>query len=651
VRHVAPAWVACALVLLVLAVFHELPLHEFVNLDDGIYVVRNLTLEEELTPQRALSYFTTPFFANLIPLTLLSYHVDHALWGKWPGGYLLSNAALHALATCLLFAALRRMTGRAGPSAFVAAVFAVHPLHVETVAWVSERKGVLAGVFWTAGLLAYARYAERPGVRRYLVVFACLALGLLSKPVLVSFPLVLLLLDRWPLERLSRRALWEKLPMLALVVLFSGLALWAQRSFGAMEFAETRDFTLGLRVRNAVDAVVWYLVHSVWPTGLTAHYPYVQHDLPVGRFLVQAAGLCAATALLLRSARRQPALAVGWLWFLVALAPTLGFVQVGSQARADRYMYLPLVGLLVAVAYPVAGWAARRPRAERLVAAAAVAATAALACVATLQVAHWRSSESLYERNLAVEPDSTFGHSGLALVRVEQERFDEAELHFREAFLLHPTRSREPLVRFHLLVGSRLAGSGDAAGALARYESAVALDPEHADANALLGAALVRPGRHAQALPHLERAVASEEPPAIAFASLAVVRAAAGRSADAGRAGREALRRDPQIAWAANNLAWILATSPDPALRDPDEAVRLAESAALGGEEPDPDRPDTLAAAYAAASRFDEATATAEEAARLADRAEHAALGAALRERLALYRAGRPYREGETDPR
>ncbi len=636
------SWVACALVLLVVVVFHEVRGHEFVNLDDGIYVVRNVALEQGLDAGRVLEYFTTPFFGNLIPLTLLSYHVDHALWGKWPGGYLLSNVALHAIATCLLFAALRRMTGRAGPSAFVAAVFAIHPLHVETVAWVSERKGVLAGVFWMAGLLAYARYAERPGVGRYAVVFACLALGLLSKPVLVSFPLVLLLLDHWPLGRLSWRAVGEKLPMFALVALASGLALWSQRSFGAMDFGETRDLTLDLRLRNAVDAIVWYAVHGVWPSGLTAHYPHGLDALSLGRFLAQSAGLLAATVLLLRG---QPPLAVGWLWFLVTLAPTLGFVQVGSQARADRYTYLPLVGLLIALAYPLAGWAASRARAKRLVVAAAVVSVAALAFVAMQQVRSWRSSESLYERNLAVEPESYFGHSGLALVRVEQERFDEAERHFREAFRLRPDESREALVRFELLMGTRLAASGDGAGALARYESAVALDPEHVDANGLLGAALVRAGQHARALPHLERAIASEQAPAIAFASLAVVRSASGRDADAVRAGREALRRDPELGWAANNLAWILATSSDPALRDPDEAVRLAEAAARLAGEPDADLLDTLAAAYASASRFDEATAVAQRAARRAERDGQVALAGAIGERLALYRAGRPYRE------
>ncbi len=644
--RVTPFWVGCGLVVLVLAVFAQARQHEFVNLDDGIYVVRNAALDAGLSRERVVEIFTQPFFGNLIPLTLLTYHVDHALWGKQPGGYVLTNVALHALATCLLFAALRRMTGRTGPSAFVAAVFAVHPLHVETVAWISERKGVLAGVFWMAGLLAYARYAARPGVARYGAVVACLAAGLLSKPVLVTFPLALLLLDHWPLGRFSRRAVWEKLPMLALVALASAAALWAQRTFGAMEFAATHGLTLDARLRNAADALVWYLVHSAWPAGLTAHYPHALDRLPLATALAQAAGLLGVTAFALRAACRQPAFAVGWLWFLLTLVPTLGLVQVGSQARADRYMYVPLVGLLVALAFPVSAWAAVRPRARGAVAAAAAAAVVAFACVAWVQVHTWQSSESLYEHNLAVEPESWFGHSALALVRVEQERFEEAEHHFREAFRLRPDQSRDPLVRFHLLVGSRLAERGDDAAAISRYESAVALAPGDPEANGVLGAALVRRGRHAQALPYLERSIASGGSPAVAHAALAVVRAASGRPADAVREGREALRRDPELGWAANNLAWILATSADPALRDPEEAVRAAELAARGSEAASADVLDTLAAAYAAAGRFDAAVATGELAAERAGHDGQAALAGAIRSRLALYRAGRPFREG-----
>jgi tetratricopeptide (TPR) repeat protein len=636
---------ALGLVALTLAVFHEAPRHAFVNLDDGIYVVRNMNLDAGLTRERVLGYFTQPFLANWAPLTLLSYHVDHALFGKQPGGYLATNLALHALAALLLFAALVRMTGRELPSAFVAAVFAIHPLHVETVAWVSERKGVLAGLFWMAGLAAHARYAARPGAGRYAVVLGCLALGLLAKPVLVTFPFALLLLDAWPLRRLSRRALVEKVPMLALVAAACALTLWAQREGGAMRFADARELPLALRLGNAADALVHYLRESVWPAGLTVFHPHPLASLSRMRLLGEAGLLGALTLLALRAWRSRPWLAVGWLWFVGTLVPTLGLVQVGSLARADRYTYVPLVGLALAVGWSGAERASRSRRARAAVTACGACAVTALALAAFFQVRHWQSSESLYARNLAIEPESYFAHSGLGLVRVEQGRLAEAEQHFREAFRVRPEYGRGELLRFHLLVGSRAAEAGDDAAAIARYELAVALDPADAQANGVLGAALVRSGRLARARPYLERAVANAQAPAVAHAALAVALAADWRMPEAVAAGREALRRDPGLAWAANNLAWILASSPDPALRDPREAVRLAEAAARGAAATSADVLDTLAAAYAADGRFEPARAAAERALARAEADGSPALAAAIRERLALYREQRAYFE------
>ena len=606
-RRARFAALSLGLVALLLAVFLPVRHFEFVNLDDGINVVHNPNLDAGLDPERLVRAFTTPVLGNLVPLTQLSYHLDHALYAKDPAGYHATNLALHALATLLLFAALARMTGRLGPAAFVAAVFAVHPSHVETVAWVSERKGALAGCLWMAGLVAYARHAERPGAGRYLLVVACLVLGLLSKPVLVTFPFALLLLDYWPLRRLSRRAVLEKVPMLLLVAGASALALWAQRAGGAMGFAETRTLTFASRLANAVDAYVHYLRDFVWPVDLTVFHPHPLDSLAPGTVLAEGALLLALSLLALAQARRRRYLAVGWLWFLGTLVPTLGLVQVGSQARADRYTYVPMVGLSIAVAFFADERLRLRPRAARAVAAVAAAAVLALAAAARVQTGTWRSTESLYERNLAIEPQSHAGHGGLALVRIEQERYEEAEHHLLEQYRLRPELGRDPLRDFQILIGSKAALRGDAAQAIARYERAVALDPASAQANGVLGAALVREGRSAQARPYLERALASADAPAIAHAALAVVLAAEGQEALAVQRGREALAKDPELGWAANNLAWILATTGDPALRDPAEAVRLAEGAVAGAAEPNADFLDTLATAYAAAGRPEEA--------------------------------------------
>jgi tetratricopeptide (TPR) repeat protein len=644
---VSRSLIALGLVAIALGVFLPARHHDFVNLDDGVYIVRNDHLDEGLTLQTLVDDFTTPRLANWAPLTHLSFHVNHAVHGKQPGGYILTNVALHVLATLLLFLALERMTRRTWPSAFVAAVFAIHPLHVESVVWVSERKSALAGFFWMAGLAAYARYAERPGSAcRYASVLSCLTLGLLSKAILVTFPFALLLLDYWPLDRMSRRAVLEKIPMLVLVLAACVLTLWAQRAGGAMAFSDAADIAPGLRLRNAVSSYVAYVFQSAFPVGLTALYPHPREGLPLWRAAAAAAALVLVTAAVVWPGRARRYLAVGWFWYLGTLVPMIGLVQVGTQARADRYMYVPLVGLAIMVAWGVPDVLARKRRhGPLLLAGAGAASIAALALAARVQVGHWRSSETLFERNVAVEPRSFRGHASIALVRVEQERFEEAEFHFEEAFRLWPRDHRAPLVQFHLMMAQRAREGGDDAAAIARYESVLELDPDHARAHGLLGIALVRRGNHARGRPHLERALASGTAGASAHASMAVVLAASGREDEAVRSYRAALRRNPNLDWAANNLAWLLATTQDPDLRAPQDAVRLAEGVVQRADPPNPDQLDTLAAAYAAAGRFPEAVATAQRAVRAARIAGNPALASRVAERLALYGAGRPHRE------
>ncbi|MGI9590011.1 MAG: tetratricopeptide repeat protein [Myxococcota bacterium] len=642
-RALAPRLaVACLLAAAMLAVYAQAADHQFVNLDDSAYVLGNPRLREPLTPAALARDFARPFFANWAPLTLVSYHVNYAIHGAAFPGYLWTNVALHLLATLLLFAALDRMTGRLGASAFVAAVFALHPLHVESVAWVSSRKDVLAGCFWMAGLLAHARYAEQPGsLGRYLGVFACLVLGLLSKALLVTFPFALLLLDHWPLRRLTRRAVLEKLPMLAIVAVFSAITLWAQREGGATAFAEAHAPGPGLRLANAIDAIAAYLRQAFWPTGLAVHYPYPRHGLPVGRVVAEAAGLLALSGWAVAGWRRRPWAAVGWLWFLGVLVPMLGLIQVGSQARADRYTYVPLIGLAIVVAWGVPALLARARAPRWLAEALGSLAALALAAVAFVQVGHWRSSETLYVHAVAVAPESSFAQSGLGLVRIEQERWQEAEAHLERAFRLRPDLNRPALVRLHLLRARKAAVAGEEAERRALLTRVLEVDPGHRVASGLLGASLVRAGHYETARPLLERALEDPEASASVYASLGRLELAEGHEAAAVRATREALRRDPDLAWAANNLAWILATSADPALRAPDEAVALAEGIVVDVEAADPNHLDTLAAAYASAGRFDQAVATAERGIARAEAQGDAALAASLRVRRERYRAGR----------
>jgi len=696
-----------ALVALVAAVYAQVRHHDFVNYDDRVYVVRNPMLQQRLGAASLARAFR-PYETNWIPLTWISLQLDHAVHGLEPAGYLLTNAALHAASSVLLFLALRRLTGARGPSAFVAAVFAAHPLHVESVAWASERKDALSGLFFAASLLAFARYAERPGALRYGALLLAAALGLAAKPMLVTLPCVLLLLDHWPLGRLARqplRAVVEKLPLLALSAAAALVTWWVQRSTGAMSGDEF--VALGWRVANALDAAGVYVLQTVWPANLAAFYPHPRDGLSAGRVAAAAALVLGASGLALWNAQRRPYLAVGWFWYLGMLVPVSGLVQVGLQARADRYTYLPSIGLSIAVAW-LAADLARTARARRALGLAAGAAVLALAGVAWRQVGTWKDTGALFDRALAVTRDNYLAHQAVATLALEDGRAEEAAHHFAEALRIFPDwagarfgladalaakgetqaafgefragleraprhpngRSRyaralaaagrhdeavaqylralrttrgATAARTHALLAASLEAQAEREGALRHYRRAVDLDPSLAEAHARLGALLLRSANPAEAAPSLQRALDLGLDSVELRLALAECARAQGRQREAALHYREALRQEPASVAAANNLAWLLATHPDPGLRDPDEALRLAGLLTRASQE----APllDTLAAALAAAGRFPAAVEAAERAARRADAAGDRALAAGIRARRDLYAAGRPYRE------
>ncbi len=641
------ATIALGLVALTLAVFLQVRRHEFVFFDDLTHIAHNPSLRASSPGEALRTAFTDTSLDSWIPLTVLSLQLDRALYGTGPRGYLLTNVGLHALAAVVLFLALEAMTRATGRSAFVAAVFAVHPLHIESVAWASERKDVLSGLFWMLTLAGYARYTAQPGARRYCLVILAFALGLLAKSTLVTLPCVLLLLDYWPLRRLGRRAWLEKIPMLALSAAASIATLRAQRAMGATVFGEA--IPLGQRLANAIDTYVLYVGQSLWPSGLTVFYPHPKGSLPPLRVAAAACALAAVSAAALRLRRSRPYLLVGWLWYLGTLVPVIGLVQVGGQARADRYMYVPLVGLAIALAWGTADLLRTRA-ARRALAAAGAAAVAALAAAAWVQVRYWRDSLTLLERNLAIAPDSYIAHALLGVLHVREGRLELAEPHMREAYRLMPEMGKENLFRFHLVAGVRSERQGDVAGAVERYREAQRLAPENEPANAALRRALVAAGRGAEVRATLERSLREKPENARILVELGHLDLAEGRYAEALERTREALRLAPRLASARNNLAWLLATAPDPSLRDPDEALRLAEGLVAQARAPSANLLDTLAAAQAAAGRSDEAVLTAQRALDAAGRGKAEDLARAIRERLERYRSGAAWVESAAPP-
>jgi tetratricopeptide (TPR) repeat protein len=453
--------------------------------DDLLYVARNGAIHRGFTPESLRWAFTSFHMGNWHPLTWLSHMADVSLFGVVPGPHHLVNVALHAAVTAALFLVLRRLGLGAGRGFAVAALFGVHPLHVESVAWISERKDLLAGLFFMLALLAWVRYCRRPGPGAYAAAAALLAAGLLAKAMLVTLPPLLLLLDFWPLGRMApapggapgrpaaRRVLalaLEKAPLLALAAGAAAVALIAQRAYGAL--ATTDSVPMGLRWANALLSYPRYLGDAIWPHALSPFYPFPEQLPPLAQLAGAGALLAALTLGTLLAARRLPYLAVGWLWFLGTLVPVIGIVQVGSQARADRYMYLPLVGLLIA-AVSGAGDLLTRVRAPRGAAAALAALLALAAGVAAHgQAGYWKDDTTLFQRAVDLQPDNWLSRGNLGLALYKQRRYAEALPHMLESVRLYPG-----YYQGHLNLGLALSALGRKEEALASFARAARIAP------------------------------------------------------------------------------------------------------------------------------------------------------------------------------
>jgi tetratricopeptide (TPR) repeat protein len=706
------------LLLSIAAVYSQVVHHDYVSYDDAREIFENPQLGEPIDGKNLVRTFTDPFFYNWIPLTALSLHLDRQVYGSDPTGYLVTNVALHSLSAVMLFWVLCAMTGAILPSAFVAGVFALHPLHVESVAWISERKDVLSGFFWMLTLVAYSRYSDRPSLRRYLLVSLSLLLGLMAKPMVVTLPFVLLLLDYWPLGRLDlgqnrsrvdsvsvSRIVAEKIPLLALAAISSVLTFRIQRETGAMA---QDGLPWSWRLQQALEGYGTYMVQAVWPSQLAVIYP-----LPVDRPEWLWAGISggvilAATAVAFHVRRRRPYLAMGWLWFLGTLVPVIGLVRVGTHAHADRYMYLPLIGLAIAVAWCVWEERSRWAALERALPWLAAGVLISFGVTSHQQVGFWRDSQTLFERALDVTEDNYVAHDGLATVLAGKGLTADAERHYLTAARLHPRWSNpeqglgllyldmgrhaaavrhldravaldpaNPLLRANLGVTlmatghpetaiphleralelergygrarmlALLAGAQDAVGrkeeAIQSYAAAVALQPSFAEAHANLGLLAFGSGRIETARHHLRQARSLGVESALVSSKYADLLAATGDPAAAVVEYRRALRIDGEFTPAANNLAWLLATAEDPAVRDPRAAIVIAERLVARQSRPEPTHLDTLAAAYAAAGRFADAERTAEDAALAAEVNGDFGEAAEIRLRLSQYREGRPF--------
>ncbi|HWS16155.1 MAG TPA: tetratricopeptide repeat protein [Candidatus Methylomirabilis sp.] len=495
------------LALSVLAVYGRTAWHPFITFDDEQYVASNPVVQRGLTADGAAWAFRTTHATNWHPLTWLSHMTDVELFGVDPGAHHLVNVLLHAANAVLLFLALRAMTGAAGRSAFVAALFALHPLHVESVAWIAERKDLLSGMFWILSMWAYAAYAARGGMPRYLLTAGCLALSLLSKPMAVTLPFVFLLLDFWPLRRAGtvppRRLVLEKVPFLALALASCVVTYAAQKSGGAVS---PFPIPVGARLANAAVSYVAYLGKTFLPVSLSVFYPHPWSFGGPGHPAWQWGGavlsLAALTALALRGAKERPYLATGWLWFLGTLVPVIGLVQAGEQGMADRYTYLPLTGVFLIVAWGVPDALGDRPWRRPALGAAAGAALAALATVSFAQAGLWRDSVTLFRHAAAVTENNWMAHANLGLAFERTGDVRQAVSHYEEAVRLKPEYE---LARNNL--GSIYERSGRLDEAIVQFRFALAYRPDYAEAHNNLGIALAEKGLMDEAILHFREAI------------------------------------------------------------------------------------------------------------------------------------------------
>ncbi|MFO1475378.1 MAG: tetratricopeptide repeat protein [Verrucomicrobiota bacterium] len=619
----------------------------FVNFDDGPYVLENRAISGGLSWPGFAAAFTRPHAENWHPVTTLSHMLDCQVYGLEPRGHHLSNLVVHGLAAGLLYWALRRLTGSTWASGWIAGFFALHPLHVESVAWISERKDVLSGLFFAATLLAYANYAPardslQPGRARkwYAILLLVFGIGLLSKPMLVTTPFVLLFLDLWPLGRFQsgrvRALLLEKCPLLLMSLVVGAVTLWVQR--GAIQ--STGTIGVAARLANGAVSAVVYVYQVIWPRNLAVFYPYPPEGYSMVVVAAAVALLLLLTGLAWAGRGRWPQGWVGWAWYGVMLLPVLGLVQVGAQARADRYTYLPGIGLALAGAWIVQGWSMQAAWRRAAAGAAGVVLLACWCWMTRQQVAVWRDSEALWTHALAVAGPSPTAESNLANVYLRQSRWEAARAHFATALDLQPNYAdaRNGL-------GFVLLQTGQPGQAAAEFEKVLKQKPEFTPAWNNLGLARLQLGDAPGAASAFQRAVEIDPSLPEAHNNLGAALARLGRVAAAIREYREAIQLKPEYPDACNNLAWLLATTPDPALRDGPMAVLVAERASrlTGGSNMIVQR--TLAAAYAESGRYPEALQTAAGALRLAQLENLPDWARAIQNEIGAYLAGRAWRE------
>ena len=568
--------ICLVLLVVTLAVYMPVFRNAFINYDDDVYVYRNSFVKAGLTAKGLAWAFNVGYAGNWHPLTWMSHMADYQFFRDNPAGHHATNLIFHMASTVLLFLVLRRMTSRPGSmqagsswkSAFVAALFALHPLHVESVAWVAERKDVLSTFFWMLTMGAYVLYSEKPSIKRYVPVILLFALGLMSKPMLVSLPIILLLLDYWPLGRMEKsgklKLILEKMPLLAMSAGSAIITFTAQNKEGAV--GSFQNYPIGVRVANAIVAYAGYVGKTVFPHNLAIFYPHPGNTLAVWQIAGSAVILAAITSLVFYYGRKRRYLAVGWLWFVITLIPVIGLVQVGRQAMADRYTYFPLIGLFLIVASllpdlaretkrrgdgAMGRWGETPGNALVIVACAIVIM---LAAATRVQVGYWRDSRMLFQHAVDVTRNNYLAHINLGMAHEDEKEYGEAMRQYRESLKI---KSENDLA--HFCLGGALMDQGRFDEAADEFRTAIALYPNYSLAHYNLGLVFDLQGKPNEAKAEYLKAMTLNAQMAPPHNNLGIILVNEGKIDEAIAQFREALEIEPDHAMAHLNLGLALA--------------------------------------------------------------------------------------------
>ena len=645
-----PVFQATAFVLALITVLVYLPVrqHHFVSYDDPKYVTANRMVQAGLTWGGTAWAFTTGLTGNWHPLTWLSHMLDVQLFGAGSAGPHLVSVLFHTANTVLLFILLRRLTGALWCSAWVAALFALHPLHVESVAWVAERKDVLSAFFFLLTLWAYGEFKVQGSKFKvfYWLALGFFALGLMCKPMLVTLPFVLLLLDYWPFQRFNvstlQRAVVEKIPFFLLSALSCVVTFVMQRKDGDVQ--SLTNFPIDERIGNALVSYARYLGKTFWPADLAVFYPHPGH-WPAAQVVFAAilvSGLCLAVVWF---GRRFPFAVTGWFWFFGMLIPTVGLVQVGNQSMADRYMYLPSIGLFIMLVWGAREISQRWRSAKDVMVMAGGLTVIACGGMTIGQLQYWQDDESLFRHALAVTQGNFVAHNNLGNDLLRRDQVEEAIVQYQQALAIQPGYELA-----HCNLGAALLQRGQVDDAIIEFQKALALQANLAAAHEQLGNALIQKGRVDEAVMHFQKALESQPDLAQAHVDLASALLEKGQACEALAHGWAALKLQPDDPAIMSDLAWVLATWPEASVRNGTQAIQLAQQANRLTRGQDAITLRALAAAYAEGGQFAEAVSTARRAVELAVSQSNQALAVALQSEIKLYQTDAPFREALPPP-